>query len=241
MMRFFGTLNFSSAIPYPRKFKDIVVDALKLMASWIEVELIRRKQEERLHQLNARLEYQAYHDALTGVANRRSMFKTVHLDIERMKRAGGKGTLAVIDIDHFKRVNDTHGHQVGDNVLKKWRQQLKSSWPKAISLHALVVKSLFVWLPERDVDVRRELVKKILTCVNSIEVDDKPITVSIGSCEFDFANLQSDQCDKATLDEIIHVADDNLYAAKESGRNTSVHSSWSDSEIAHSERTQIER
>ena len=231
----FGTLNFSSAIPYPRKFKDIDVDALKLMASWIEVELIRRKQEERLQQLNARLEYQAYHDALTGVANRRSMFKTVHLDIERMKLAGGKGTLAVIDIDHFKRVNDTHGHQVGDNVLKKVATAIKAQLVESDFIARFGGEEFVVWLPEREVEVRRELVEKMRTCVNSIEVDDKPITVSIGSCEFDFANLRGEQCDKATLDEIIHVADDNLYAAKEAGRNTSVHSSLCDSSAAHSE------
>ena len=62
----FGTLNFSSATPYERSFAQVDIDALKLMASWIEVELIRRKQEERLKELNAKLEYQAFNDALTG-------------------------------------------------------------------------------------------------------------------------------------------------------------------------------
>ncbi|MEX0334106.1 GGDEF domain-containing protein [Vibrio tubiashii] len=196
---------------------------------------MRRNQEGRFHQLNARLEYQSYHEPQTGVASRRSMFKTVHLDIERMKRAGGKGTLAVIDIDHFKRVNDTHGHQVGDNVLKKVATAIKAQLVESDFIARFGGEEFVVWLPEREVDVRRELVEKMRTCVNSIEVDDKPLTVSIGSCEFDFANLRGEQSDKATLDEIIHVADDNLYAAKEAGRNNCVHSSWSDSEIAHSE------
>jgi len=222
----FGTLNFSSAVPYPREFKDIDIDALKLMASWIEVELIRRKQEQRLQQLNARLEYQAYHDALTGVANRRSMFKTVHLDIERMKRAGGKGTLAVIDIDHFKRVNDTHGHQIGDEVLKKVASAIESQLTESDFVARFGGEEFVAWLPERSTETRREIVEQVRTCVNGIEVDGKPITVSVGSCEFDFANLEHVQSDKATLDEIIHVADDNLYAAKEAGRNKTINSDW---------------
>ncbi|KLN65784.1 MULTISPECIES: sensor domain-containing diguanylate cyclase [Vibrio] len=231
----FGTLNFSSAIPYPRKFKDIDVDALKLMASWIEVELIRRKQEDRLQQLNARLEYQAYHDALTGVANRRSMFKTVHLDIERMKRAGGKGTLAVVDIDHFKRVNDTHGHQVGDEVLKKVASAIKGQLVESDFIARFGGEEFIVWLPERDVEIRREIVEKVRSSVNSIEIDGRPMTVSVGSCEFDFANLESDQSDTATLHEIIQVADNNLYTAKDTGRNRTVCSSWCEQRNTSSE------
>lgn len=231
----FGTLNFSSAVPYPRKFKEIDVDALKLMASWIEVELIRRKQEERLQQLNARLEYQAYHDALTGVANRRSMFKTVHLDIERMKRAGGKGTLAVVDIDHFKRVNDTYGHQIGDDVLKKVASAIQGTLVESDFIARFGGEEFVVWLPERDLEIRREIVEKIRLSVNAIEIDDKPMTVSVGACEFDFANLMSDQSDTATLHEIIQVADNNLYKAKDTGRNKTVSSSWSEQKNTSSE------
>ncbi|KGY12636.1 diguanylate cyclase [Vibrio tubiashii] len=228
----FGTLNFSSATPYHRKFKDIDIDVLKLMASWIEVELIRRKQEQRLQKLNERLEYHANHDALTGVANRRSMFKTVHLDIERMKGIGGKGTLCVIDIDHFKRVNDNYGHQIGDDVLKKVALIIKQQLAPSDFIARFGGEEFVVWLPERQVQVRRKLVEKVRTCVNSIEVGNKPVTVSIGSCEFDFSEQGNEQCDKATLDEIIHIADDSLYAAKAAGRNNTVISQWNKSEPA---------
>ncbi|KJY83377.1 diguanylate cyclase [Vibrio galatheae] len=230
----YGTLNFSSAIPYPRKFKDIDIDVLKLMASWVEVELIRRHQEERLHALNARLEYQAYHDALTGVANRRSMFKNVHLDIERMKRARGKGTLALIDIDHFKRVNDRYGHQIGDDVLKRVAEALKQQLSARDFIARFGGEEFVVWLPERSTEDRAALVETLRQCVNKIEVNDKPITVSIGACDFDFdcSNEVCEQCDKATLDEIIHVADDNLYVAKDNGRDNTVTSCWSTTSTA---------
>ncbi|USD33843.1 MULTISPECIES: sensor domain-containing diguanylate cyclase [Vibrio] len=215
----FGTLNFSSASPYPRKFKDIDIDALKLMASWIEVELIRRNQEERLQKMNSQLEYQAYHDVLTGVANRRCMFKTIHLDIERMKHAGGKGALAVIDIDNFKKVNDTYGHQIGDDVLKKTAQKLQSSLSDRDFIARLGGEEFVVWFPERNTEERKQFINKLHQSVTEVVLDNKPITVSIGVCEFDFSLESNSDCKKSTLDQIILVADEALYTAKNQGRN----------------------
>ncbi|NUW67282.1 sensor domain-containing diguanylate cyclase [Vibrio coralliilyticus] len=215
----FGTLNFSSASPYPRKFKDIDVDALKLMASWIEVELIRRKQEERLRKLNSQLEYQAYHDALTNVANRRCMFKTIHLDIERMKIANGKGSLAVIDIDNFKKVNDVYGHQIGDDVLKKTAQQLQACLSERDFIARFGGEEFVVWLPERTELERRQLIEELHQSANEILIDGEPVTVSIGVCEFDFGNESAIDNKKGALDQIILVADEALYQAKNQGRN----------------------
>ncbi|MBN3493198.1 sensor domain-containing diguanylate cyclase [Vibrio neptunius] len=215
----FGTLNFSSASPYPRKFKDIDIDVLKLMASWVEVELIRRKQEERLRKLNSQLEYQAYHDALTNIANRRCMFKTIHLDIERMKLASGKGSLGVIDIDHFKKVNDVYGHQIGDDVIKKTAQQLQSCLFESDFIARFGGEEFVVWLPERTELERRQLFEELHQSVHEILLDGVPITVSIGVCEFDFGIESQVDSQKGTLDQLILVADEALYQAKNQGRN----------------------
>lgn len=215
----FGTLNFSSAIPYSREFKDIDVDVMKLMASWIEVELIRQKQEERLQELNARLEYQAFHDPLTGVANRRAMFKTIHLDIERMKCAGGKGTLAIADIDLFKQINDEYGHQIGDDVLVKVANKLKSSLGKQDFIARFGGEEFVLWLPERTLEERRDIIETLHKAVNSVVLDGKPVTVSVGVCEFDFEQHIEENCKKTTLDDIIAQADHGLYQAKSEGRN----------------------
>ncbi len=215
----FGTLNFSSAVPYPREFKDIDVDVMKLMASWIEVELIRKKQEERLQELNARLEYQAFHDPLTGVANRRSMFKTIHLDIERMKRAGGKGSLAIADIDFFKHINDEYGHQIGDDVLKKVARELKSPLGKQDFIARFGGEEFVIWLPERSTQERRDIINTLHAAVKEIVLDTKPVSVSVGVCEFDFQDQIEENCQKTTLDDIIAQADYGLYQAKDEGRD----------------------
>ncbi|MEZ8775252.1 diguanylate cyclase, partial [Vibrio sp. 10N.247.310.17] len=123
----YGTLNFSSPAPYHREFKEFDIDVMRLMASWIEVELVRRQQERKLTELNEKLEYQALYDPLTHLPNRRCLFKTLNAEVEQLKGSLGKGTLAVVDIDFFKVVNDTYGHQMGDVVLKKVANVLRNN------------------------------------------------------------------------------------------------------------------
>ncbi|WP_420855734.1 diguanylate cyclase [Vibrio tetraodonis] len=215
----FGTLNFSSATPYERSFAQVDIDALKLMASWIEVELIRRKQEERLRELNAKLEYQAFNDALTGVSNRRCMFKTIHSDIERMLLAEGKGSIAVLDIDHFKQVNDKYGHQVGDDVLKKTAQALKSRLTDMDFIARFGGEEFVVWLPERSLDEREQIFSKLHQSVSEVVLDRDPITISIGVCHFDFAQKKDLECKRTVLEYLIDRADSALYEAKKQGRD----------------------
>ncbi|RSD28557.1 sensor domain-containing diguanylate cyclase [Vibrio pectenicida] len=215
----FGTLNYSSARPRSRSFEDIDIDALKLMASWIEVELIRRKQEDRLRELNSQLEYQAFHDALTGVANRRCMFKTIDSDIERMLLAEGKGSIAVLDIDHFKKVNDKYGHQVGDDVLKKTAQALKSRLGNMDFIARFGGEEFVVWLPERGVDEREKIFEKLRESVSEVVLDRDPITISIGVCHFDFGKRKDLECKRTVLEHLIDRADTALYEAKKQGRD----------------------
>lgn len=113
----YGTLNFSSAAPYPRQFQDIDIDSLQLMASWIEVELIRRQQEAELKALNDKLLQQARTDSLTKLPNRRCLFKHLQQDIQLVNRGGCQSSIVLIDIDHFKKINDRFGHQGGDLAL----------------------------------------------------------------------------------------------------------------------------
>lgn len=228
----YGTLNFSSAQPYPRKFREIDIDVLKLMASWIEVELVRRDQEERLKQLNARLEYQAHHDPLTKVANRRSLFKTLNRSIEEMKESGRKGALLVIDLDKFKLVNDTYGHQIGDDVLKKCALSLSSLLSESDFIARFGGEEFVIWIPEQELRSTRELIEKLHKSVNQITLDGKCVTVSIGVCEFDFSLPIETGCRKSLLDQILALGDRALYQAKIQGRNKTIYCSLQPIEVA---------
>lgn len=213
-----GTLNFSSAIPYPRTFEEIDIDALKLMASWIEVELIRRKQEQQLQDLNQQLEYQALYDPLTKIANRRCMFQTLNADVDRMKYGKGQGTLAVIDIDHFKKINDTHGHQIGDEIIQKVAEVLKSNIRESDFVARFGGEEFVVWLPEGSQPERHEVLNVANQCVNDILIDGKSVAVSIGACDFVFDKPVSEKS-SYILDRLIAKADQAMYDAKQNGRN----------------------
>ncbi|WP_070967876.1 sensor domain-containing diguanylate cyclase [Vibrio sonorensis] len=215
----YGTLNFSSATAYPREFHRKDVDVMKLMASWIEVELIRRKQEKELQHLNEQLKFQAFNDSLTQLPNRRCLFKTMHKEIERIKHHGGQGTIAVIDIDHFKQVNDDFGHQVGDDVLRETAQVLKAQLSDNEFLARFGGEEFVVWLPEGDLAQRQNKLELLRKSVKSIDVTGRPLTISIGSCQFSLKSLSEDACRKSTLDKMISLADECLYEAKESGRD----------------------
>lgn len=214
----YGTLNFSSAIPYSRQFEEIDIDALQLMASWIEVELVRRKQEQQLEELNQKLKFQAYYDSLTNIPNRRGMFKHMMKELNRTCRSQGQGSLSLLDIDFFKRVNDTYGHAVGDQVLKQVAQKISESLREYDYVARLGGEEFVLWLPDTDEQANLEACRRIMESIATIEQLPQPLTVSIGSCQLDCQSCsQMDAAD--TLAELLEKADQALYQAKSDGRN----------------------
>jgi diguanylate cyclase (GGDEF)-like protein len=83
------------------------------------VDITERKQLElQLHQVNMLLQEQAIRDPLTGLHNRRYLDETLPRELQRAERAGQPVGIIMLDIDHFKRFNDTYGHDAGDTVLR---------------------------------------------------------------------------------------------------------------------------
>lgn len=214
----YGTLNFSSPTPYPRQFKEVDIDALQLMASWIEVELIRRKQEKRLIELNLALEKKAYEDSLTSIPNRRAMFKHLAVDLNRINREKGKAALAIIDIDFFKKINDTYGHQKGDEVLINVAASLNADKRDYDFLARFGGEEFLLWLPNCDQELANLVCERIKNSIEQLTLCDSPVTISLGItcyCSGDLKELKH----RAMIDELISEADKALYRAKASGRN----------------------
>lgn len=216
--KLYGTLNFSSATPYKRKFKAVDIDALQLMSSWIEVELIRRKQEKRLVELNLALEKKAYEDSLTSIPNRRAMFKHISVDLNRISREKGKVALAIIDIDFFKHINDTYGHQKGDEVLIKVAASLNNDKRDYDFLARFGGEEFLLWLPNCDEAIAINVCERIKNNIENLPLCEKPITISLGITCFGEDDLKALQ-HRAKIDELISEADQALYKAKASGRN----------------------
>src|ERR687892_133151 len=156
-------------------------------------------------------------DGLTGVWNRRYLQLTLTKEIERAQRFGRPLSVLMMDIDHFKLVNDAHGHHVGDEVLVELTRRTMSTIRGQIDALARYGGEEFVVvLPETPTDGAKVVADKILAVIRHRPfVEDEqggvPLTVSIGVAAFPE--------DAATADELVRAADLAMYRAKEAGRD----------------------
>jgi diguanylate cyclase (GGDEF)-like protein len=154
-------------------------------------------------------------DALTQVYNRRYFNEALEREVNRSKRYGRLLSLVVFDLDHFKVINDAHGHLVGDNVLRSIASAVKPRLRREDILARTGGEEFAVLLPEIAVDGARITAEKIRSIVQSTPVPHEPeairCTVSLG-----VATLGTD--DQAP-EELYKRADERMYEAKQAGRN----------------------
>lgn len=150
-------------------------------------------------------------DALTGLANRRAFTKGLAGEVERARRHGHLLTLVILDLDGFKSINDTHGHQVGDRVLAEVGRHLAAT-SRAGELVARIGGEEFAWvLPQVDAGGARAPVERARAAIAGIRVEGvSGITCSAGICDLSAAG---------DVDELQRRADRALYQAKRAGRD----------------------
>lgn len=154
-------------------------------------------------------------DELTRLANRRQLFALADVET-RAARAGGLA-LAVLgfDIDHFKRVNDTYGHDVGDVVLSRVAQAARSALRTSDRLGRTGGEEFIALLPRTDLATALEVAERVRQTVAAVDFEDVApglkATVSIGAAQL--------PANEAELGATLKRADEALYAAKQGGRN----------------------
>jgi len=157
----------------------------------------------------------ATHDDLTGVHNRRHFMAVVQREWDRARRYNAAGAILLIDADHFKRVNDVHGHLCGDELLRCIAKAVSGLLRQADVLARFGGEELIVFLPHTDPLGALDVAERIREHVQALSVqwNGVPVstTVSVG-----VAPLRKEL---PTLDWMIHEADTALYAAKADGRN----------------------
>jgi diguanylate cyclase (GGDEF)-like protein len=151
-------------------------------------------------------------DPLTGVANRRLMAQALTLEINRAERTGGKFSVCMVDIDHFKRVNDIHGHEAGDKVLVAFGELLRLHTRQTDIVARFGGEEFVILLPHTSLEYAIATANRIREAFAACRVEplSNPVTASFGVVEL----AESEQGDA-----LLRRADKALYEAKESGRN----------------------
>jgi diguanylate cyclase (GGDEF)-like protein len=170
---------------------------------------------DRLQANEAALRGLATTDALTGVLNRRGFVARGRAEWGRCRRYGRPLTVLALDIDHFKVVNDTHGHDVGDAVLVHVSALCAGGMRTSDLFGRLGGEEFCAVLPETSLEAARALAERLRTGVERVPCPIAgmmiPVTISIGVA----VGEESD----VTLEALMKRADQALYAAKRNGRN----------------------
>ncbi|NWC91908.1 MULTISPECIES: sensor domain-containing diguanylate cyclase [unclassified Pseudomonas] len=187
-----------------------------LWLTWmLRLELRRRYRAEKV------LSELASTDALTGLANRRTLDQRLRLEWERAQRSGEPLALLMIDVDHFKAFNDRHGHQGGDEALRNVARVIGGNIRRPADLAARYGGEEFaVILPDTDDDGASIIAEHIRSAVEHLppaDGDALSVTVSIGVSTWD-------KHSRSSREALLLNADRALYEAKHSGRNRIVHS-----------------
>lgn len=174
-------------------------------------EMLRSEIEQRC-QLEAALAEAAATDTMTGLLNRRGMLEAIEHAAEQARRQKGSFIIAITDIDHFKRINDQHGHSIGDQVLIALGHRLKDSLQHYDAAGRWGGEEFLLLWAGLTITEGEKRANALCVSIASAPVypNAPPITISIGVAEFTGLD---------TLDRCINRADKALYRAKMDGRN----------------------
>jgi diguanylate cyclase (GGDEF)-like protein len=211
-----GASDFGSLVITAPTFDADQVEAAASLATQAVVAL----ENARLHRI---VEKQALFDSLTGLANRRRLEETLRAELARAARFHDPVCVVLADLDDFKRVNDTYGHAVGDEVLKEFARALKSTVRESDLAGRWGGEEFVLVLTGTATDGGARLAERARAAIESVTIhapngDPVSVTASFGVA----ASLGT-----IGIDELVAAADSALYQAKDGGKNRVVVSAGS--------------
>jgi diguanylate cyclase (GGDEF)-like protein len=178
----------------------------------------------RLHRQLRDHEQLSSTDALTGLANRRSFLERARFELERLKRYKHPFTLAYINLDNFKAVNDSRGHAEGDMLLKKAAHAIQSHVRHTDVVSRLGGDEFAAVLSDTGYTPAREAIRKVHGLLTkAMNENGWPVTFSIGVISFEAA--------MSDIRDVVKMADDLMYEVKKSGKNRIDHRVWNGKEL----------
>lgn len=179
-----------------------------------KVARISDRYQTMMHDLNISLREASTHDALTGIANRRLLSDRLHEEAERAKRYSRPLSIAMLDIDRFKVINDGHGHEVGDSVLTEIVRVMEAELREQDLCGRWGGEEFLILMPESTLETAELAMQRLRASIASwvmrVGNDRLEVTASIG-----VAQLHADE----TYSSMINRADAALMRAKRDGRN----------------------
>ncbi|HMA67480.1 MAG TPA: diguanylate cyclase [Desulfosalsimonadaceae bacterium] len=191
-------------------FKPIKFEELKLRLKRVLRE--RRLAKERMLMLD-QLQELAITDDLTKLFNSRHFYNQLENEVNRYQRYKRPFSILMIDLDHFKRFNDTYGHLEGDRILRQVGRKITSCMRTMDTAYRYGGEEFTVLLPETDCEAAVTVAERIKDAVNRETtglIDESSVTVSIGVTEYSDAD---------SISALIKRADKAMYVAKQRGRN----------------------
>ena len=203
--RVVSMLDIRSFTPKTFLIKISVLDEIQGTYLWNFIDITDMTLEK------IRMEDIAYHDKLTGAYNRQKMDEIIHYEMLQQKRYHTPLSFAILDIDHFKRINDTYGHRMGDEILKLFAQTIEKNLRKTDTFARWGGEEFVILLTQTDLRQAEIAMEKLRSAIEETRhpVADQ-ITASFGITQI---------CETDTFDEVYNRADTALYEAKEKGRN----------------------
>lgn len=188
---------------------------LELKSLNLNLEKAVEKRTLELKLANSRLSELAMTDPLTNALNKRAFSKKLIEEVDRSSRYHHPLSLAMIDVDHFKHFNDTEGHILGDEALKKVAQLFAGNLRKSDSLGRFGGEEFIIMLPETKIQGGMEICERLRSAIEQERFQGQHksgyLTISVGLSVFPEAG--------ETAEDLIKAADKALYEAKQSGRN----------------------
>lgn len=173
---------------------------------------IQRHVEDQLKEI-------ATTDALTGLANRRHFMQLGEAEIERTKRYGSPVSLIMMDADHFKKVNDTYGHDAGDDVLVALARTMRQAARGVDTAARLGGEEFIILLPETTIEKALCMAERVRAAVTELRIESGGHVLHI-TASFGVASVPlSEAAETVNLHGLMRMADEALYAAKRNGRN----------------------
>ncbi|WNV03904.1 diguanylate cyclase [Candidatus Methylospira mobilis] len=203
-----GTFAIYHTVPKTPEQQDI--ERISFAANLAAIAIENRNAYEEL-------ERQAYSDYLTGLANRRHFFEQAEQELARVLRYGGELSILMLDVDHFKRANDTYGHQVGDIMLQTLSEVCRSTLRKNDIVGRIGGEEFAVLLPETGCADAMDAAERLRAALAEANVPlgngGQPLHFT---ASFGVATLTGTD---ANIDILLNKADQALYRAKGEGRN----------------------